>query len=371
MKNPICDLLKKNSKKIMTLWEKRATKLLFGNLDETSLVLQDSLPEYLDQLADALSKSITRTTKRNKNDKSNSSRVGARHGRERGEFTDYSINQLISEFHILRKVIFEVLEKDGEVAKDARDTIIDSVEQMVNDAATEFSESARNFQEHFSTMVTHDLRSPVAAAKMSAQLIRRQTGLTEVSTQLAARIESNMIRIDSMLKDLLDSSRLRAGKKLELNLEKMDLSHVMGEICRDLNSVYDNKIEVITEPSITACINRQSFWRVIENLVNNAAKFGTKGKKIVIKAKKKNSKVIVSVHNFGKPIPLEKREKLFDTFQQSNIIKKDGWGIGLNVVKGVVEAHQGQVRIESSLNKGTTFFIELPTQLKKEKIAKA
>ena len=124
MKNKICELLREKNKIIMSQWEKRAKKELFSEQNETSLVLQDSLPEYLEQMADDLSKSIVHSSARKKSDKKDISRLGAKHGRERSLFTNYSIDQLISEFHILRVTIFEVLEENSQpLPIVARDTI--------------------------------------------------------------------------------------------------------------------------------------------------------------------------------------------------------------------------------------------------------
>lgn len=363
MKNEICMLLRKKSKIIMSRWEKRANKELFAEQDETSLVLQDSLPEYLNQMADALSKSIVRSSARNKSDKKESLRIGVKHGHERTLFSNYSINQLISEFHILREIIFEVLEENSDpLPIAARDIILNSIEQIVNDAATEFSESARNFQEHFSLTVTHDLRTPIAAAKMSAQLILREKDAPEVVNNLASRVVHNMNRVDAMIRDLLDSSRLRAGKKLELPVEDLDLNELITSVCTDLNALYDNRIKFISGKSVPGRWSKQGLWRVIENLSTNAVKYGAKKKDITVKLVKNRKKVHCTVHNFGKPIPQNKKSSMFDEFTRNQKMKtKDGWGIGLSVVKGIVEAHKGKVWIESTKAKGTTFHIELPT----------
>lgn len=367
MKNNINRQLKKNSQKIMARWEKRAQKELFKNRDESSLALRDSLPEYLVQMTDALSKTIERSSKRKKEDKSDSSRVGAKHGHERGKFPGYSIDELIFEFHILRETVFEVLEEDEEeVPKQARDVILNSIEQMVNDAATEFSESARNFQEHFTATVTHDLRTPVATTKMSSQVILRHLNDPKMTAKLSYQIIANMNRIDSMAQNLLDTSRIRSGKKLELSFENLDLSSFTAEVCTELNMLYENRINSTIEASAVGRWNKQSLRRVLENLVSNAVKYGTKEKEITVKLKKKRNKVIFSVHNSGKPILQKQKSRLFEKFVRGNRNTSAGsWGIGLNVVKGIVDAHKGKVWIESTKTKGTTFFVELPTQLTK------
>jgi signal transduction histidine kinase len=179
-----------------------------------SLVLQNSLPQYLNQLVDELSTKIERTPARIEADKLESTRVGKEHGRERAGYADYSMTQLIFEYHILRQVIFQVLEEEAPLEVKERDIIIDSIEQAVNDAATQFSKTLRDIQELFIVTLTHDLRGPINVVKMGTQLILRRLERGDTHVDVAARMISSIDRLDSMIQNLLDASRLRAGQGL-------------------------------------------------------------------------------------------------------------------------------------------------------------
>jgi hypothetical protein len=142
MSNEASDRLKQNAEKIMRMWEKRARDEVGASTHQNSLVLQDSLPLYLNQLVDELSNRIARPSARITADEIESTRICKLHGQERAGYADYSISQLILEHHSLRQVIFQVLEEAP--LKVRGDIIIASIEQGVNEAATQFSETLRD-----------------------------------------------------------------------------------------------------------------------------------------------------------------------------------------------------------------------------------
>src|SRR6478672_8257230 len=124
MSNQASDRLQKNSERIMHMWEKRARNEVSASKHQNSLVLQNSLPEYLNQLVNELSTTIERTPTRIETDKVESTRIGNKHGSERAGFVDYSLSQLIFEYHIIRQVIFQILEEEAPLEVRERDIII-------------------------------------------------------------------------------------------------------------------------------------------------------------------------------------------------------------------------------------------------------
>ncbi|RYZ95205.1 MAG: HAMP domain-containing histidine kinase [Proteobacteria bacterium] len=103
--------------------------------------------------------------------------------------------------------------------------------------------------------------------------------------------------------------------------------------------------------------------RILENLIGNAFKYGLDPEPVTVKVDVKNIQVDISVHNEGKPISLQDQQSLFDQFRRAEDTKlggKDGWGLGLTLVKGLAEAMGGYVSVQSSLAEGTTFMVCLP-----------
>src|SRR5688500_4623827 len=113
MSNAASDCLKQNSERIMQLWERRARDEVAASMHQDSLVLQNSLPKYLDQRVDELSTRIVSTSARIAADEVESTRIGKQHGHERAGYADFSMSQLILEHQVLRQVIYQVLEEEA------------------------------------------------------------------------------------------------------------------------------------------------------------------------------------------------------------------------------------------------------------------
>lgn len=345
----------------MNTWEKRALlEIKAANLQET-LALRDSLPIYLTQLCDALSTNIDRTSARKRFDKEASARIGQKHGRERAGSVSYTMDQMIMEYHILRQVICDVLEKDKPLTDVEMEVITCSVEQAVNDAATEFSDTLRDIQEQFSQTLAHDLRSPLTSAKMSAQMILRKAGTDAFYIEKATHIANNMDRIDKMIVDLLDVSRLRAGEPIKLEFSPCDLDKIMREVGDELYSDVKLYPIISSEGSCLGNWNEDGLRRLIENLASNAVKYGKPSGAITLSLIQTKTKATIMVHNEGDPIPHSEQPGLFEQYKRSKSAQnKTGWGLGLTVVRGMVDAHRGTLSLISEKGQGTSFIVELP-----------
>ncbi|WP_199300346.1 sensor histidine kinase KdpD [Trichocoleus sp. FACHB-262] len=361
MLNETSDRLQQNAPRIMQLWEKRAREEVSSFIHQDSLVLQDSLPLYLGQLVDELSTQIERTPARIRTDKVESTRIGKLHGQERAGYADYSMTQLIFEYHILRQVIFQVLEEEGPLALRERDIIINSIEQSVNDAATQFSLTLREIQELFMVTLTHDLRGPVNVVKMGTQLILRRMERGDAHRDVAVRIVSAIDRMDAMIQDLLDASRLRAGESLKLELEACDLARLVQEIVEDLNFTYGERFVVVSDAEVRSHCSPKQIRRVIENLATNAVKYGAADTPITLTLQHSETQISLTIRNEGNPIALDAQSILFQQFRRTlDADEQTGWGLGLFLAKSIIEAHQGTLQVESAAGKGTSFIIRLP-----------
>jgi signal transduction histidine kinase len=361
MSNAASDRLKQNAERIMQIWEERARDEVSASMHHDSLVLQNSLPQYLNQLVDELSTKIERTPARIEADKVESTRVGKEHGRERAGYADYSMSQLIFEYHILRQVIFQVLEEEAPLEVRERDIIIDSIEQAVNDAATQFSKTLRDIQELFIVTLTHDLRGPINVVKMGTQLILRRLERGDTHVDVAARMISSIDRLDSMIQNLLDASRLRAGQGLKLEFEECYLDRLVHDVVEDLSFTYGERFVVVSDSDIRSYCSRKEIRRVIENLAINAVKYGTPSTPITLTLQQTETQISLTIHNEGNPIAPDAQSILFQQFRRTTSAEEQtGWGLGLFLAKNITEAHQGTIVVESAQGKGTSFIVKLP-----------
>ncbi|WP_292755238.1 HAMP domain-containing sensor histidine kinase [Nostoc sp. NMS4] len=345
----------------MQIWEVRARDEVAASIHQNSLLLQDSLPQYLNQLVDELSTKIHRTLKRIATDKSESTRICNQHGHERASYVDYSLTQLIMEYQILRQVIFQVLEEEAALGVQERDIIINSIELAVNDAASQFSQTLRDIQDLFTVTLTHDLRGLLNTVKLGTQLMQRRVQLSDNHVDVATRINNAINRMDSMIQNLLDASRLRAGQSLKLEFEECYLDKLVQNVVEDLSFVYGDRFILVSDFDIRSNCSRKEIRRVIENLAINAVKYGDRSTPIILTLQQTETHISLTIHNEGNPISLDAQSILFQQFRRTISAETEtGWGLGLFLVKSIIEAHQGTIEIESAEGKGTSFIVKLP-----------
>ena len=355
--------LKEKKEAILTLWAERSIKEVHSATNTASLALRNTLPIFLDHLSEALATNLKMDVHSVLERDLESVRIGKLHGAERAGNRSYVLTEVIFEYHILREVIFQVLEVEGPLSNVQRDIILDSIEQAVNDAAVKFSEVHADIQEKFVTTLTHDLKNPLTAAKMNAQLIIRCSDKPEVCIASASRIIASLNRLNAMIHDLLDASRIRAGEPLTLQLIQCDLDLVIHEIVDEMSTTHGNRFILDSKEPVKGYWDCDGLKRAIENLIENAVKYGTSTTPITISLRPGKTALEITVHNQGPVIPENEILFLFQQYRRAKNAQegsKAGWGLGLTVVKGVVDAHNGKVRVESTVGNGTSFILEIP-----------
>ncbi len=357
-----------HKRRIVNLWEKRANQEIVAARELQSLALRDELEGFLEQLAFTLKTADESRKKRLKRERTE---LGAKHGTQRAVSQGYVLEEVILEFHLLRQVIFEVLERDAELKPGERDVILDAIEQAVHDAAGGFSATLRDIQEHFALSLTHDLRGPLTAARAAAQLILRQPDRQPDRPSLieksAFRILASMDRLDQMIQDILNASRLRSGQGLAIKRSVFELDALVRDTIDEFRVSEPERFMVHSDEMIEVNLDFDGTRRVIENLIANALKYGAVGSVVTVTLEKTNGKARLTVHNEGNPIPADQQKLLFSSFRQLDVLgasspsaKRSGWGLGLFLSKGIVEAQGGAIRVVSSPEQGTSFIVELP-----------
>lgn len=366
MPNKTADRLQRNIDKILTRWEKRVLEEVAAAHHQKKLALRNSLPDYLKQVVNALSNTIDRTSARQQTDKLESSRTGKKHGEDRAGSKNYTMDQLITEYHILRQVLFDVMEEEGPLTEVEREVIVCSIEQAVNDAATEYSEIMKSVKERISKTLAHDLRNPITSTKISAELVLRKLSSTDPFAPKMNLIINNMNRLEQMIVELLDASRLEAGESMPVVAELCDLSSIIRQAISEISLSDPAAIKIQTPDICEGYWDESGLRRITENLVSNAIKYGDSKKPISITLTDEGDSVDLCVHNFGNPIAQADIPILFEQYKRLKSSEKQvGWGLGLTMVKGMVEAHHGTITVESDVGRGTTFRIQLPRDARK------
>jgi signal transduction histidine kinase len=232
-------------------------------------------------------------------------------------------------------------------------------------------------REQFVATLSHDLRNPLAAAKANMDIILRFPKGTEKKEKLLNKAVANIQRADRMIQDLLDATRMRSGRKYDLNYEDGDLADGLCSLVDELSTQHGDRFHFETDGDFQVTWAIEGMRRVIENLAGNAIKYGANDSLITITLSRNADIVTLSVHNEGAPISSEDQKSLFEPFKrtkESEKMGKKGWGLGLTIVRGVAKALGGRIEVQSAPEIGTTFSLIFPgkfadTQIREEKLA--
>jgi len=223
----------------------------------------------------------------------------------------------------------------------------------------------------FVSVASHELRTPLATIKNVVQLVLKGKAgeINETQDNFLTMAEKNINRLTNILNNLLDLSRIESGK-VGMKFVELDLRLSIDFVLFSLKPQADGKsIHLESEipkdlPFVYA--DREKVEQILINLVGNAIKFTYEGGKVVVSTKllgKIKNTISISVTDTGVGIPADQLEKVFEKFHQVESPlhhSASGTGLGLAITKGLVEAHQGQIWVESELEKGSTFTFTLP-----------
>ena len=228
-------------------------------------------------------------------------------------------------------------------------------------------EAVTRLKMEFLSVTSHELRTPLTSMKAQLQMLQdgyigKMNEKQENSIELILR---NLTRLDTLINDIPDISRIEAGR-IKMFLDSISLNDAVKEAIKMQESFAEEKaIKVSAKlaelPDIIGDAER--LRQVIGNLLNNAIKFSKKAADVVVKTERVGGNVLFSVTDYGIGISKDDIEKLFKPFSQidpSFRREHGGTGLGLAIAKGLIQAHNGKIGVESELGKGSTFFFSIP-----------
>jgi len=235
-------------------------------------------------------------------------------------------------------------------------------------AREERMEEEAEFRERFIGILGHDLRSPLLAISLSARAMSRYGPLTQLQQDMGQRIEQSAARMTKMISDILDLTRARLSGGIPLVLEPAHLSDVCQQVVTELSAAYPNRTIVYEEEGAAEGVwDAERLAQVLSNLVANALEHGGADVPVFVRSLPSGELLALEVHNPGAPIPEPLLATLFEPFRRAGGARptqgkgrRSGLGLGLYIVKEIVEAHGGRVSVRSSQEEGTTFTVLLP-----------
>ena len=222
----------------------------------------------------------------------------------------------------------------------------------------------------FVSIVSHELRTPMMSLKgyVENMLDGLAGGLTEKQTYYLDRAKHNVERLTRMINELLDLSRIEAGR-IELQTGPVSIPELVAEVQESqLASAQEKLISVDTQHPQSLPVfmgDRDKLHQILTNLLHNAIKFTPKGGKIRIESTVLSDGYLqLCAADTGCGIPLYEIDRVFERFYRSDSAPRDarGSGLGLAITKTMVELHGGRIWVESTPGQGSQFFVTLPTE---------
>jgi signal transduction histidine kinase len=224
---------------------------------------------------------------------------------------------------------------------------------------------------HFMSTVSHEFKSPLTSIRQMAEmLVRDRVPSPEKQQKYYGTILQQSERLSHLIDNILDFSKMEEGQKV-FRFENADIIPVVSDIVESFQEhTADKGFQInleISEPVPHIAFDREAIEQVIYNLIDNACKYSGNSKTIEVKLFPKGNDVVFSVRDYGIGIRKEEHDKIFSRFYRAGeelTQNVKGSGIGLTIVKQIIDVHQGEITVESSPDKGSIFTVRLPVSQK-------
>ncbi|MFP2933616.1 ATP-binding protein [Pyxidicoccus sp. 3LG] len=276
----------------------------------------------------------------------------------RTRWPDGSLHWLTSRATVLRDATGNVVVVRG--------AILDITALKETEAALQ--EAVRT-RDDFLSLASHELRTPLTSLRLQSQLLRRMGEVTPGETLGAPKVtakldatERQLRRLGALVDNLLDVSRIQTGK-LDFQFSEGDLAAVVSELVTrgaDEARLSGVTLSAQVDGPVHCRFDRLRMEQVVSNLLSNALRYGA-GSPVRVALARQDSICRMEVRDGGPGVPEKDRERVFERFTQSQgSTHKGGLGLGLYIVRQIVEAHGGHVRVEQAPGGGAAFVVELP-----------
>ncbi|MBD1392352.1 sensor histidine kinase [Mucilaginibacter glaciei] len=225
-------------------------------------------------------------------------------------------------------------------------------------------EKANTFKNQVLGTVAHDLRNPIAAVESLAMMMEMED-IDEDTQENLNMMRESCVKARTIIDDLLDAAR-NENSGAGMETKKTELNQFLQGLVDAWKIQLNGRSHVVlisNVKSVSAMINHEKFPRVIDNLISNALKFSKEEDKIEVHLNIVKNRIVIEIKDHGLGIPQHLIPKLFERFSgagRTGLKGEQSTGIGLSIVKDIVVAHEGTIKVSSEEGKGSTFTVELP-----------
>ncbi|MEO6062614.1 MAG: HAMP domain-containing sensor histidine kinase [Thermoflexales bacterium] len=297
--------------------------------------------------------------------------ASAQHAEERVG-AGFDIIEVVSEYRALRASVVRLWRK-GFLQPDLDDLdditrFNESIDQSLAEAVDSYTERLDRSRQLFLAILGHDLRNPLTAIRMSAKLVSR-TNADLQSIDALSMIGTESEAMAKLIGDMIDFASTLLGSAMPLNCQPMDLQMLCREVVDGFRASHPQRtLQFNPRGDLTGNWDAARLRQVVSNLLGNALQHGSPKGPVKLSVASEGATVMLSVHNEGAPIPPEALPTLFDPLVrharvESALQRATGSiGLGLYIVREIVNAKGGTIAVASTAQQGTTFTVQIPRQ---------
>lgn len=281
--------------------------------------------------------------------------------------------QVMAEFRALRSSVLRLwaAQVDITTADDIQDMIRfnEAIDQAQTESMARYAKMLREAQHLFLAILGHDVRTPLGAISMGAQVLLQDQGLPAKALKVGLRIFNSSKRMDAIVRDLLDFSTSHLGEGIPVDPHTVDLSEICHGVVEEARTFHpDRQIEMAIEGDMTGAWDGARISQAFSNLISNAVQHGRPDSVIKVALRGLPGEVLYEVRNEAELISPARLRTLFDPVKRFAIRPASeraasgtpNLGLGLYVVKQIVAAHEGEISVTSSDVEGVVFCARLP-----------
>jgi signal transduction histidine kinase len=281
--------------------------------------------------------------------------------------------QVMAEYRALRSSVLRLwaCQVDVTAAGDIQDMVRfnEAIDQAQTESMARYAKMLREAQHLFLAILGHDVRTPLGAISMGAQVLLQDQTLPSKALKVGLRIFNSSKRMDAIVRDLLDFSTSHLGDGIPVDPYTVDLAEICLAVVEEARTFHpDRKIDLVIEGDLTGAWDGARMAQVFSNLISNAIQHGKPESLIKVSMQGLAGEVIYEVRNEANLISPAKLRTLFDPVKRFAIrpaservaSRTQNLGLGLYVVKQIVTAHEGKVSVSSSEHDGVVFSARLP-----------
>lgn len=373
--------IRANMNPIATEWEDFAKTLSPAADDMSPLALRDHIREILAFIADDIESHQTdaQQVEKSRGEKpQNAKRSAAEVHASLRHAGGFNMDQMVSEYRALRASVVNLW--DAQLSASTRTDIRDltrfheSIDQALTESISDYSKKIEHSRNLFLGILSHDLRTPISVARMSAELVLRmgEAAMNERQSMLISQVLSSADRATEMIDQLLDLTRVRLGSGVPIIKAPMNLGYVAKQLVDEMRTKHPERIFTLEIAGNTdGEWDKPRIGQVFSNLLGNAVQYSFKESPIAVVVKEEAIDVVLSLHNEGVPIPPDAIGRIFESLvrveaetyseEQSDVQTSPvNLGLGLYITKEIVAAHGGTIGVTSSEQAGTLFSVHFP-----------